>query len=51
MNVLDQINQKWGRGTLRPARIPTAPGWGMKREMKSPSFTTRLDELWSVRCS
>lgn len=50
MSVLDQINQKWGRGTLRPARIPTAPGWGMRREMKSPSFTTNLDELWSVKC-
>ncbi|QJD60730.1 DUF4113 domain-containing protein [Pseudomonas sp. gcc21] len=22
----------------------------MRREMKSPSFTTRWEELWTVRC-
>lgn len=50
MSVLDQINQRWGRGTLRPASVPRAPQWGMRREMKSPSFTTRWEELWTVRC-
>ena len=50
MNVLDQINHKWGRGTLRPARVPTAPEWGMRRQMKSPSFTTRWEDLWVVQC-
>ena len=48
MGVLDEINQRWGRGTLRPARVPVTPGWGMKRELKSPSYTTRWDELWGV---
>ncbi|MBL4835669.1 MAG: translesion error-prone DNA polymerase V subunit UmuC [Pseudomonas sp.] len=50
MGVLDDINSRWGRGTLRPARVPVAPGWGMKRELKSPSYTTRWAELWSARC-
>lgn len=50
MGVLDSINAKWGRGTLRPARVTLTPGWGMKRELKSPSYTTRWDELWRVRC-
>lgn len=50
MGVLDQINAKWGRGTLRPGRVPSAPDWGMKREMMSPSYTTRLDQLWEVKC-
>ena len=50
MGVLDEINSRWGRGTLRPARVPITPGWGMKRELKSPSYTTRWDELWSARC-
>ncbi|MGP3789403.1 Y-family DNA polymerase [Pseudomonas sp. B392_1p] len=50
MGVLDQINAKWGRGTLRPGRVPTEPDWGMRREMLSPSFTTRLDQLWVVKC-
>ena len=48
MNVLDEINAKWGRGTLRTASVPVSPEWGMRRELKSPSFTTRLDELWTI---
>ncbi|GGD01749.1 translesion error-prone DNA polymerase V subunit UmuC [Halopseudomonas salina] len=50
MSVLDEINGRWGRGTLRPARVPIAPGWGMKRELKSPSYTTRWDQLWCASC-
>lgn len=50
MQVMDQINEKWGRGTMRPARVPSTPEWGMKREMLSPSYTTRLDQLWTVKC-
>ena len=49
MDVLDEINAKWGRGTLRPAGVPLAPAWGMKREMLSPSYTTRWDQLWTVK--
>ncbi|NMZ13334.1 translesion error-prone DNA polymerase V subunit UmuC [Pseudomonas proteolytica] len=50
MTVLDQINERWGRGTLRSASVPMNPDWGMRREMMSQSFTTRLDQLWSVAC-
>lgn len=49
MGVMDKINAKWGKGTLRPGGVPAVPDWGMRRELKSPSFTTRLDELWTVR--
>ncbi|NWB45859.1 DUF4113 domain-containing protein [Pseudomonas gingeri] len=35
MAVLDQINGRWGRGTLRTAGVPTNPDWGMRREMMS----------------
>jgi DNA polymerase V len=49
MAVLDQINSKWGRGTLRPAGVPAAPEWAMRREMMSPSYTTNFNELWAVR--
>ncbi len=48
MSVLDEINGRWGRGTLRPARVPATPEWGMKRELKSQSYTTSWDELWEV---
>ena len=27
MAVLDSINAKWGRGTLRPGVVPAAPAW------------------------
>ncbi|MGV8920180.1 MAG: DUF4113 domain-containing protein, partial [Pseudomonas sp.] len=50
MGVLDEINGRWGRGTLRPACVPTDPQWGMRRDFMSQSYTTRLDELWRVRC-
>ncbi|MCQ4261164.1 DUF4113 domain-containing protein, partial [Stutzerimonas stutzeri] len=46
----DAVNVKWGRSTLRPERIPTAPDWGMRREMMSQSFTTGLDQLWRPGC-
>lgn len=49
MSVLDQINARWGRGTIGSGRIPAAPGWTMRREMLSPSYTTRLDQLWRIR--
>ncbi|BAQ75232.1 protein UmuC [Pseudomonas sp. Os17] len=42
MKVLDQINNRWGRSTLRTAGVPTNPDWGMRREMMSQSFTTNL---------
>jgi DNA polymerase V len=50
MTVLDEINGRWGRGTLRAASVPADPDWGMKREMMSQSFTTKIDQLWTVRC-
>lgn len=51
MKVLDQINNRWGRGTLRAASVPTDPDWGMRREMMSQSYTTKLDQLWKVSCN
>jgi DNA polymerase V len=50
MAVLDEINGRWGRGTLRAASVPSNPDWGMRREMMSQSYTTRLDQLWTVNC-
>ena len=51
MSVLDEINNRWGRGTLRTAAVPALPAWGMRRELKSPSYTTRLDQLWTVNAN
>jgi DNA polymerase V len=48
MSVLDEINQRWGRGTLRAASVPVNPAWGMRRELMSQGYTSRLDQLWRV---
>jgi DNA polymerase V len=50
MSVLDEINGRWGRGTLRAASVPADPAWAMRRDLMSQSFTTRIDQLWTVRC-
>lgn len=51
MNVLDDINAKWGRGTLRAASVPAAPEWAMRQDLMSQSFTTQIGQLWTVRCN
>lgn len=51
MSVLDEINNRWGRGTLRAAAVPAAPTWAMRRKLMSPSYTTRLDQLWTVNAN
>lgn len=50
MAVLDAINGRWGRGTLRVASVPATPEWAMRRNLMSQSYTTRLDQLWRVYC-
>ncbi|WP_122551100.1 Y-family DNA polymerase [Pseudomonas viridiflava] len=49
MEAFDQINAKWGRGTVRTGTVPVKPDWGMIREYMSPSYTTRVDQLWRVK--
>ena len=43
--VVDQINARWGRGTLRLAREGFAQLWAMRQERRSPAYTTRWDDL------
>ncbi len=49
MQVMDRINGIWGRGTLRSAAEGIEKEWRMKRERKSPGYTTRWGELPLVR--
>ncbi|WP_432780691.1 translesion error-prone DNA polymerase V subunit UmuC (plasmid) [Pseudomonas corrugata] len=51
MSVLDAINERWGRGTLRVASVPATPDWAMRRNLMSQSYTTRLDQLWQIHCN
>ncbi|MDR6713488.1 DNA polymerase V [Pseudomonas hunanensis] len=48
MSALDEINGRYGRGTVSSGSVPRTPDWGMRREMMSQSFTTQIDQLWRV---
>ena len=45
MRVMDRINNKMGAGTLSLAASGIAQRWAMRRESKSPSYTTEWGEL------
>ena len=45
MTALDDVNRRFGRGTLFPAAMGIRREWSTKFEMKSPRYTTRWDEL------
>lgn len=49
MGVLDEINTRWGRETLRAGSVPADPEWAMRSEPMSQSYTTRFDQLWEVK--
>lgn len=49
MNVLDQVNARWGRGTLKLGAEGLGQAWRMKRDQLSPCYTTRWDQLPVVR--
>ncbi|MNH06254.1 DNA polymerase V subunit UmuC [compost metagenome] len=48
MSVLDEINDRYGGGAVRAARVTGTPDWEMCREMMSHSYTPRLDQLWKM---
>lgn len=45
MRVLDGINKKYGRGTLRLASEGTEKAWAMRRSYKSPNYMGSFNEL------
>lgn len=47
--VLDQLNQRYGVGTLRYAVCGVNPSWAMKADYRSPCYTTRWNELRFVK--
>lgn len=49
MEVLDHLNAKDGRGTLYFAGQGIQTAWQMRREMLSPRYTTRLNDLLVVK--
>ena len=51
MSVFEQINQKYGRSTIRLAAEGYSKPWAMRAELKSPAYTTRWSEVSRVRLS
>lgn len=47
--TLDQLNEKWGQGTVFYAVQGTKQAWRMKRNLCSPRYTTHWSELAGVR--
>lgn len=52
MDTVDLINRRFGRGSvgLGATGWQKAPEWGMRQRNLSPSFTTRLSDLPTIRC-
>jgi DNA polymerase V len=45
MRVMDAINRRWGQGIVTVASSGVKQRWTMRREKKSPSYTTEWGEL------
>lgn len=45
MNVMDAINRKMGKGSLTLAASGIRQRWAMRREQKSPDYTSNWEEL------
>lgn len=45
MALVDSANARFGRGTLKYASEGTGQGWSMRRNFKSPNYTTNWNEL------
>ncbi|NOT97664.1 MAG: Y-family DNA polymerase [Sideroxydans sp.] len=45
MSVMDSINRKMGKGSLTIAASGIRNNWAMRRERKSPAYTTNWSEL------
>lgn len=43
MQTMDRINERWGRGSLRPLATGFGGGWRMRREKLSPAWTTQWE--------
>lgn len=49
MKAMDRINSKYGRGSIAPLAAGVRPEWRTKFNLKSPCYTTRLEELPVIR--
>jgi DNA polymerase V len=45
MRAMDSVNQRYGRGTLRPGAVAVRPAWRMCCGNISPSYTTGINDI------
>lgn len=50
MNCYNQINQRFGRGTLQLGTEAKQEKWAMRREFLSPRWTTRWSDIPKINC-
>lgn len=50
MSVMDDINRRFGRDSIRLAGSQLSAAWHMRQTMLSPAYTTRWDEIPVVKC-
>ncbi|WP_440216880.1 Y-family DNA polymerase [Chromobacterium piscinae] len=48
MQTMDAITRQFGRGTVRLAAEDMTQRWQMRQDVRSPRYTTRLEELLEV---
>lgn len=48
-NLMDQINARFGRDTVKVASCGTKKAWILKSEFKSPAYTTRFKEIPTIK--
>lgn len=49
MSTIDKINNKMGRGTLQLGGVRSFAAWQLKRDLLSQRYTTRWDELLTIK--
>jgi DNA polymerase V len=50
MQCLDQINERFGKDTLKIATEKNTSSWKMRREFLSPKYTTRWTDIPIIKC-
>lgn len=50
MNVFDDLNNRYGTGSVFLAAEGIEHKWGMKRELLTPQYTTKWNDLPLVKC-
>jgi DNA polymerase V len=49
IKAIDDLNQKFGKDTVRFGNVKTEGNWKMKQTRKSQSYTTKWNELLTVK--